>query len=657
MASDKNTELLEKHLKILGQKIRIDILKRLNNSPKPISYSMLQKEILGTNPNSINFSFHLKSLKKSSLIVSSEVGYTLTLFGKQILKNILAMEQILNVQNKTTMIRTSKYSKEPFNIDKIEKYLIKEGQMEEFQAKQIAQEVEERLSKTNIQYLTTPLMREYINAVLLENGLEKVRHRLTRLGTPPFEVFKLFRNNNIKPDHFLNKLGSDVSEQFLLLNLLPNNLADLYLSGEIALLNLNYWSLRPLGFFITTKSILDFIFHHFSINYKKLEDPNDYISLILHFFDVMNLCKPFLSEDILLGNFNEDFLTLFNFNEKNSFRFKLLITEFIRFNKSSQNRHPHISLDFSFRNLNKLEGDDSSILRNTNDFILNLLQYKCFNNETFFPVILFDHSKTDTFNDNPVIDLVSSSLNRNLIFYKSNLLNSSVINVMANESYTNNIILDKILLNLHAISLQSNQSDDKFYELVQERLTNIFDLFTIKKELMNDKLKLLKQWNTLIEQFFDNNKNNWLNKSIKSISFYGLNEAVKTHCGIELDRIETSEKFALRIISLIKDIIDEKAQEEQDNYIFSQPHNDNYLFNSLYRNNDHLDKNFRSYSSNIIRGDSKLPIEKKISLFKKFENLLKGGTLFRYNLNKMEISLKKILNLLNKSELKAFSIN
>ena len=170
MASDKNTKLLEKHLKILGQKIRIDILKRLNNSHKPISYSMLQKEILGTNPNSINFSFHLKNLKTSNLIDSSEDGYTLTLFGKQILKNILTMEQLLNVQNKTIMIRTSKYSKEPFDIDKIEKYLIKEGEMEEFQAKQIAQEVEERLSKTNIEYLTAPLMREYINAVLLENG-------------------------------------------------------------------------------------------------------------------------------------------------------------------------------------------------------------------------------------------------------------------------------------------------------------------------------------------------------------------------------------------------------------------------------------------------------------------------------------------------------
>jgi len=83
-----------------------------------------------------------------------------------------------------------------------------------FQAKQIAQEVEERLSKTNIEYFTAPLMREYINAVLLENGLEKIRHKLTRLGTPPYEVIKLFEDNLVNPEQFIKRLGSDFLNNF-----------------------------------------------------------------------------------------------------------------------------------------------------------------------------------------------------------------------------------------------------------------------------------------------------------------------------------------------------------------------------------------------------------------------------------------------------------
>ena len=231
MDADKNNNILEKQLKTLGQKVRIDILKKLKNTLTPLSFSRLQKEVLINDLSSVNLSFHLNTLKKSELVYSSDEGYSITYLGEQIIDKILSIEQILNKQNQSRMIRTSKYSKELFDASKIEEYLVTEGELERFLARQIAREVEERLSKTNIEYMTAPLMREYFNAILLENGLEEVRHKLTRLGTPPFEVSKLFESNNdrINPEIFIEKLGSDVSEQFLLLNLIPKNLADLYL--------------------------------------------------------------------------------------------------------------------------------------------------------------------------------------------------------------------------------------------------------------------------------------------------------------------------------------------------------------------------------------------------------------------------------------------
>ena len=206
MGTDENSDLLEKHLKILAQKIRLDILKKISMSVMPLSYSSLQREVLGDNSNSVNFAFHLKMLKRNNLIDQTEDGYEITPLGKRIVNSFLSIEQILNEQNKSIMIRTSKYATEPFNLHKVETYLINEGKMEEYHAKQIAKEVSERLTKTKIEYLTTPLMREYINGILLENGLEEVRHRLTRLGIPPNEAMKLLKNNKISPDEFILKL-------------------------------------------------------------------------------------------------------------------------------------------------------------------------------------------------------------------------------------------------------------------------------------------------------------------------------------------------------------------------------------------------------------------------------------------------------------------
>ena len=163
MSSDKNIADLGKFLKVLQQPIRREILNKLNQHEIPVSFSKLQKEVLGIISNSKNFSFHLKPLKELALISSKEDGYSITDFGKQIVKFILNMQQVLNESNKPIMIRTSKYSKERFNINKIEEYLIKEGELESHLAEDIASQVKQRLKNTNIEYLTAPLMREYIN--------------------------------------------------------------------------------------------------------------------------------------------------------------------------------------------------------------------------------------------------------------------------------------------------------------------------------------------------------------------------------------------------------------------------------------------------------------------------------------------------------------
>ena len=646
MSSDKNQDLLEKQLKTLGQKIRIDILKKLSLTSDPLPYSSLQKEVLGTNPNSINFSFHLKALKNSVLIESSDNGYMLSLLGKQILKNIVSIEQILNNNNKTIMIRTSKYSKEPFDVNKIEEYLIKEGEVEKSEAEQIASEVEERLSKTNISYLTAPLMREYINVILLENGQEEIRHKLTRLGTPPFDVHKCFNNPLLGPEQFLSKLGSDVSEQFLLLNLIPKNLADLYLSGEIALLNLNYWSLRPLALLLDTKAIEHYIQDRYSIKREKSNFRLNNVRLITHFFNTLAMISSYFSEDILLYNFSEILEANQNFNGQDSQLLKILVSQLINHNRHPYDVKSHLSLEIS----------------NHDDFFDEIFNQIDTSEEPIAPLILFDFNKLNTTSStyNLFIQNIKLGNCRNFIFYnkkKSSLLNSTLIsatNSNGDKNIENRIVLDKILINLHKIAEDSNQNDAKYFEKLQKKLDSVFTLFSYKKELVSRKLKSSNRWKRIISAFFQSDNAKFTNNALKSVSFFGFNEAVKTHCGIEIDRIEPSESFALKILDFMGKLIEEKNQDESESFILTQPHYDSYLYNAWHNTQHNLSDTADQYSINIVRGDSKAPLNRKIELYSKFGKLLRGGSLFTSGLDKK--SVEDQLDVLIKSKINAFQL-
>ena len=606
MGTDENSDLLEQHLKVLGQKIRLDILKKISISVIPLSYSALQREVLGENSNAINFAFHLKMLKRNNLIDQTEEGYEITLLGKKIVNSLLSIEQILNEQSKSIMIRTSKYATEPFNLQKIESYLINEGKMEEYHAKQIANEVKERLSKTKIVYLTTPLMREYINGILLENGLEDVRHRLTRLGIPPSEAMKLIKNIDISPNEFLMKLGSVASEEFLLLNLLPKHLADLYLSSEIILLNLNTWSLKPLACYSDCQDLLKL---HSSHNPNDYNNERDLYRLIDNFFRTLNKIQPFFSQDILIGNFNE-LVQILN-QHSSTLLFEILISELKRMNKIN----PQLSLEFT---------DSDSGLKVLRHFLTQ------FEDPIEIPFIILNYSDLSS----KTIEQIFSQLEvekyfSNFLFNNSSnhtLLNSLSVDVrrLNREKEKNNlkIVLDKIFINLHAIALNSNKNDDIFEASLIDRLINCFELFNVKQELIYNKYANQNDGRIIISK-------ESVQDSIKAISFFGLNEAVEYHCGIELDRTKASETFGIKILDLMCKMIQEEVNESSNNYILTQPHPGVYLEVI----SDSMKINFRNsvqstYSPCITRKNGELPLDKQITIFNKMKDYLNGGNLF-----------------------------
>lgn len=269
----------------------------------------------------------------------------------------------------------------------------------------------------------------------------------------------------------------------------------------------------------------------------------------------------------------------------------------------------------------------------------------------------FLSSKSESEN---LIKVLASSYRNNVIFYKnnrSNLLNSTLTNVhKLNKSgeKRNKIVLDKILINLHMIAKKSKQNDDIFFEILHEKLDSVFEFFVSKKKLVDRKLKSSNHWKKIISEFFEPKNGDWIDESLKSISFYGLNEAVKTHCGIEIDRNVSSEVFAQKVLNFMIDIVDEKNQLEHGNYILTQPHNVNYLCNKGYNNKLSLGDETKRYNIDLIRADSKLSLERKIELHKKFEKIIDGGSIFTCKSNNLH--LLELIEVLINSKLNAFSI-
>ncbi|MHA1192675.1 MAG: anaerobic ribonucleoside-triphosphate reductase, partial [Promethearchaeota archaeon] len=452
--------------------------------------------------------------------------------------------------------------------------------------------------------------------------------------TPPFEAKKLFNDSNLNPEMFLHELGSDVSEQFLLLNLLPKNLADLYLSGDIILLNLNYWSLRPLGAYINTKTLLD-------INSK---ENGKVFSLLQSFVTKLSHIHPYISEDILLGDFDCTLLSSLKDHEDSIFRF--LASELLKlsYQKSSYlNNKPGLSLDFSFNKKECITEAQTFLDCLNKEYQSNLMQIA--------PLILFEYSGLDLLDLNNLI----KNLSYNTLFYNkevTGLLNSTAISIKKTtalkEPLTNNLFLDKILINLHKLAVNSNRDDIHFEESLCEKISNIFEFFDIKKDLLSKKLNSQKRWISICETIFNTTAENLIKKSIKSISFIGLNEAIQYHCGIELDRIEISEKFALKILGIIKQMIIEKNKDLGENYVLTQPHH-------LIDFSNPFDPSSKSkcYSSSIIRQETTLSINKQLDLFKKFQSLLDGGNVFHLPECPDDQSLFNLLKLLKTSKINA----
>ncbi|MEO2117385.1 MAG: anaerobic ribonucleoside-triphosphate reductase, partial [Methanocaldococcus sp.] len=149
-------------------------------------------------------------------------------------------------------VRTSEKEFEPFDKNKIVNALIREAGADRETAKRIADEVERELKKLKVKYLTAPMIREIVNAKLIEYGFEDLRHKHTRLGMPVYDITKLIKsgsreNANLmyNPESIHKWVADETMKQYALLAIFPKHIADAHIKGDIHLHDLEYAATRP----------------------------------------------------------------------------------------------------------------------------------------------------------------------------------------------------------------------------------------------------------------------------------------------------------------------------------------------------------------------------------------------------------------------------
>src|SRR5690606_18609305 len=232
---------------VMASPNRIDIL-RILNTKGPLTYSEL-KALAGfkSKKESGKFAYHLRKLLRQLLVSlnKAERRYTITNLGKLVLSLARQIEERSIIESGKMYVRTSQHTIEEFNSHKIIQSLVREANLPLEQAHKITEEVENKIYKFQTAYLTSSLIRETVNSVLIEHGHEEYRNKLARHGLPSSDIVEMLSAEGATVDGARAKAAASIFSEYLVFNTLPKDIADMHLAGEMNISNPGVWGLLP----------------------------------------------------------------------------------------------------------------------------------------------------------------------------------------------------------------------------------------------------------------------------------------------------------------------------------------------------------------------------------------------------------------------------
>ncbi len=147
----------------------------------------------------------------------------------------------------TLFVRTSSEDMAGWNRQRIVEALVRETYIDTETAERVSREVEQQIHHSKIKVITAPLIRELVDAKLIEHGLEKARRMHTRLGMPLYDVDQLIlhpnrENANVPhgPEATNLTLAESIKKEYALLNIFSQDVGDAHMRGDIHLHDLGF---------------------------------------------------------------------------------------------------------------------------------------------------------------------------------------------------------------------------------------------------------------------------------------------------------------------------------------------------------------------------------------------------------------------------------
>jgi ribonucleoside-triphosphate reductase len=144
-------------------------------------------------------------------------------------------------------VRTSGDDMVVWDRERIIETLVREAALDVTMAEKISREVEDQIVLSGIKVITAPLIRELVDAKLVEHGLESARRKHTRLGVPLYDAERIIltpnkENANIphNPEATNMTLAESVKKQYALLEVFSQEVSDAHARGDIHLHDLGF---------------------------------------------------------------------------------------------------------------------------------------------------------------------------------------------------------------------------------------------------------------------------------------------------------------------------------------------------------------------------------------------------------------------------------
>lgn len=144
-------------------------------------------------------------------------------------------------------VRTSDDEITNWDKQKMVQAMVREAGVPEDIAQNVSREVEEVVLGSKVKVITVSLIREMVNAKLIEHGFEDARKKHARLGVPLFDAERIITRRNREnaniphnPEATSMTLAESINKQYALMKVFSQDVADAHARGDIHLHDLGF---------------------------------------------------------------------------------------------------------------------------------------------------------------------------------------------------------------------------------------------------------------------------------------------------------------------------------------------------------------------------------------------------------------------------------